>query len=90
MFGEMRSLHKILDKLYVGGMNITYKATDMKLDRYIALKFLYSFFSMNDKFKLSITQEAKISAKLEHPNKCSIHEVDEIPDGPTSITISYY
>ena len=90
MIGEKVSHYRIIEKLGGGGMGIIYKAQDLKLDRFVALKFLPPAFSMNEDFKQSIIEEAKIAATLDHPNICTIHEVGETEDEQIFIAMSYY
>jgi len=90
MIGEIVSHYKVLEKLGGGGMGIIYKAQDLKLDRFVALKFLPPVFSMNEESKLNIIKEAKIAATLEHPNICNIHEVGETEDEQIFIAMAYY
>ena len=90
MIGEIVSHYKILEKIGGGGMGIVYKAQDLKLDRFVALKFLPPVYSMNEDFKQSIIEEAKIAATLDHPNICTIYEVGETEDEQIFISMSYY
>lgn len=90
MIGEIVSHYKVIDKIGGGGMGQIFKAQDLILDRFVALKFLPSIFSMNEDFKQSIIEEAKIAATLDHPNICNIHEVGETDDEQIFIAMSYY
>ncbi|MCH8021398.1 protein kinase, partial [candidate division KSB1 bacterium] len=78
MVGETVSHYKILDKLGEGGMGVVYKAQDLKLDRFVALKFLPLHLSAEEVEKQRFIHEAKAASALEHPNICNIHEIDEI------------
>jgi non-specific serine/threonine protein kinase len=80
--------YQILQKLGEGGMGVVYKAKDSRLDRTVALKFLSSDLIKDEEAKHRFIQEAKAAAALEHPNICTIFEVDE-EDGQTFITMSY-
>ncbi len=78
MVGETVSHFKILDKLGEGGMGVVYKAQDLRLDRFVALKFLPLHLSAEEEEKQRFIHEAKAASALDHPNICNIHEIDEI------------
>jgi len=90
MIGKTISHYKILEKLGSGGMGIVYKAQDLKLDRYVALKFLPSYLSTNDEEKQRFIQEAKAASALQHHNICAIHEIDETTDKQLFIVMDYF
>ena len=77
MIGNTISHYKIIEKLGSGGMGIVYKAQDLKLDRFVALKFLPPTFSLDEDAKQRFIHEAKAASSLEHNNICNIHEIDE-------------
>jgi serine/threonine protein kinase/cytochrome c-type biogenesis protein CcmH/NrfG len=80
--------YQILQKIGEGGMGIVYKAKDSRLDRTVALKFLSSDLIKDKEAKKRFIQEAKAAAALEHPNICTVYEVDEV-NGQAFIAMSY-
>ena len=75
MIGKKILHYNILEKLGEGGMGEVYKAHDAKLDRFVALKFLPSRFTVADRERF--TQEAKAASAMNHPNICTIYDVQE-------------
>ena len=88
MIGPDISHYKITAKLGEGGMGVVYKATDTKLERTVALKFLARHMLSNDEAKKRFVREAKAAAALDHPNICTVHEIDEA-DGETFIAMAF-
>ncbi len=69
---------------------MVYKALDEKLDRHVALKFLPVQVGLNKEDKERFIQEARMTSALDHPNICTIFDIDETPDGQLFIVMACY
>ena len=88
MIGKTILHYKILEELGRGGMGEVYKAEDTKLNRMVALKFLSKNLLTSEENKARFIQEAKTTSALNHPNVCTIHDIQE-HEGQQYIVMEY-
>ena len=90
MIGKEITHYRIIEKIGSGGMGEVYKAEDTKLRRTVAIKFLPMDLTRNGEARERFIQEAQAASALDHPNICTIHEIDQTAEGRMFIVMAYY
>ncbi len=84
------SRYRLIARIGGGGMGVVYRASDERLGREVALKFLPPHLSADATAKRRFLVEARAAAAIEHPNICTVHEIGETPDGTLHIVMACY
>lgn len=90
VIGQTVSHYRVLDRLGSGGMGVVYRAEDLRLRRPVALKFLHPSSSGDATARDRFLREAHLVARLDHPNICTVFEIDTTEDGQMFIAMAYY
>lgn len=86
----MVSHFMVLEEIGDGGMGVVYRARDTEQDRIVALKCFKPFFDIDDTGRQRFFLEAEATSSIDHPHICSIHTMNETPDGQMFMVMPYY
>ena len=82
--------YAIVSQLGAGGMGVVYLATDPRLKRTVAIKLLPPDLTRDETAKQRFLQEAQAASALDHPNICTVHEINETDDGRLYLVMAHY
>jgi tRNA A-37 threonylcarbamoyl transferase component Bud32 len=90
LIGQTVSHYTILEHLGSGGMGVVYRAEDIRLKRTVALKFLHPELTTELEAKGRFIHEAQAASAMDHPNVCTVYEIDETEDGQSFMAMACY
>ena len=90
LVGRRLGAYEIHGVLGTGAMGVVYRAHDSRLDRDLAIKVLSPRLTSDAAAKRRFLQEAKAASALDHPNICTVYEINETPDGELYLAMAYY
>ena len=82
--------YQVLSRLGGGAMGVVYKARDLKLGRFVALKFLPHEWSHDEDAKQRFVREAQAASSTDHANICTVHDIQSTDDGRLFIVMAFY
>ena len=88
--GSRLGPYEVVSQLGQGGMGVVYQARDPRLDRHVAIKLLPPDLTRDETAKQRFLQEAKAASALDHPNICTIFEINETDDGQLYLVMAHY
>jgi tetratricopeptide (TPR) repeat protein/tRNA A-37 threonylcarbamoyl transferase component Bud32/TolB-like protein len=88
--GDVVTHYQLLERLGSGGMGVVYKARDLRLDRFVALKFLAPQLASDETARARMLTEARAASALDHPHIAVVHEIGEAEEGRLFIAMGWY